>query len=60
MPSLLICVPWHPADKIYCDISISNLAPCAAAHVKPLFSADVALTFNGSIFIDVLMSVIVK
>lgn len=31
MPSLLICVPLHPADEIYCDISISNLRSCAAS-----------------------------
>lgn len=43
MPSLLICVPWHPADEIYCDISISNLRSCAAAHVKLLLMADVTL-----------------
>lgn len=54
MPSLLICVPWHPTDEIYCDISISNLRPRAAAHMKPLLMADVTLRVNQSIFIAII------
>lgn len=53
MPSLLICVPWHPTDEIYCDISISNLRPCAAAHMRLLLIADVTLMVKQSIFIAI-------
>lgn len=49
MPSLLICVPWHPTEEIYCDISISNLRPCAAAHEKLLLIDDVTLTVKHKI-----------
>lgn len=53
MPSLLICVPWHPTDEIYCDISISNLRQCAAAHMRLLLIADVTLMVKQSIFIAI-------
>lgn len=45
----MICVPWHPTDEIYCDISISNLRLRAAAHVKLLLRSRLFGVERGNV-----------